>query len=71
VNRLAISALLAASLAACGGGTSLDSSLTIDNASSHTFIEINLSPTGAVEWGTDLLGADILTPGETLEASGI
>ena len=50
---------------------SLDSSLVIENDSSYTFIEINLSPTGTVSWGADLLGAQVLEPGDVLELSGI
>jgi hypothetical protein len=70
VKRLAA---LVLALAACGtsddGGG--DSSLTIDNDSSYTLIEINLSPTTSVSWGADLLGSDVLAPGEVFEASGI
>lgn len=73
MNRLAIMAVLAASLVACAAEDegSLDSKLTIENASSYTFIEINLSPTSQVSWGQDLLGADVMEPGDVLEASGI
>jgi len=65
-------AVLFVALAACGtsddGG---DSTLTIDNDSTYTLIEINLSPTTSVSWGPDLLGAEVLAPGEVFEASGI
>ena len=65
MNRLALLAVL--SLAACG----TDSTLTIDNASSYALAEINLSPEDSTSWGADLLGSDVLLPGEALEVSGI
>ena len=70
MKRLAALCLVVAACAAedDGGG---DSSLTIDNDSSFTLIEINLSPTTSISWGPDLLGADVLAPGEVFEASGI
>lgn len=75
MNRLAMMSVLVmgAALAACAddGGGSLDSTLTIENESSYAFAEINLSPEDAVTWGNDLLGADILAPGEVLEVSGV
>lgn len=49
----------------------LTSTLTIDNQSSFAFIEINLSSVDAESWEEDLLGSDILTPGESVEISGI
>ena len=60
---------------ACGGEDEpefvLDSSLNIENGSSYSFVEINLSPVNADAWGEDLLGSDILEPGDVLELSGI
>ena len=49
----------------------LDSELTIENESSFTMIGIYLSPTSSVQWGEDLLGRDVLEPGDSLEISGI
>jgi hypothetical protein len=67
-----LASALALSLAACSSdGSDLDSSLVISNESSYSFIEINLSPIDHVAWGADLLGTDILIPGEQLETSGI
>ena len=54
-------------LAAC----TTDSTLTIENQSSYTFTEINLSPIDRVSWGADLLGNTVLLPGQALEVSGI
>jgi hypothetical protein len=69
VNRLAVlTALTGLALAACG---TTDSTLTIDNNSSYTLIEINLSPTSAVSWGADLLGTNVLEPGDAFEVSGL
>ena len=70
MNRFTIAAALATSIGACSA-EDLDSSLTIENKSSFTFVEINLSPTDHVDFGTDLLGADTLQPGESLELSAI
>lgn len=70
MKQLAIIAALALGACATDEG-SLDSTLTIDNQSSYAFAEINLSPEDAVDWGSDLLGADILAPGELLEVSGV
>lgn len=76
MKRLLLASLVLgiASLGACatddGGGT-LDSTLTIENESSYAFAEIYLSPEDAGTWGADLLGADILAPGEVLQLSNI
>jgi hypothetical protein len=58
-----VSALLVTALAACGGG---DSSLTITNDSSYTLLEINLAAIDDPNWGPDLLGAEVLDPGDSL-----
>jgi hypothetical protein len=73
VKRLAL--LAALTFAACatddGGGGGGDSTLTINNDSSYSLIGIYLSPTTSVSWGADLLGSEILIPGEAFEVSGI
>jgi hypothetical protein len=66
-------ALLLTGAAGCatdddGGG---GASLTIDNESSYSFIEINISPVNQTSWGSDLLGADILDPGDSFLVSEI
>ncbi|MFN0247664.1 MAG: hypothetical protein ACKV2T_12330 [Kofleriaceae bacterium] len=73
MKRLAIVSLLALGvLGACADdGSDLDSTLTIENESSYAFGEIYLSPEDAASWGQDLLGTDILAPGEVLELSGV
>ncbi|MDQ3369892.1 MAG: hypothetical protein M3680_31120 [Myxococcota bacterium] len=71
MNRLAILATLVFGLVGCAEEEDLTSTLTIDNDSSYTLIEINLSPVDSVAWGADLLGADVLDPGDVLEVSGI
>jgi hypothetical protein len=74
MKRLASTLLLALAIAVPACATDdidTSSSLTIDNDSTFTFIEINLSPTDRVSWGPDLLGAEVLTPGETFLATGI
>ncbi len=67
-----LASALALSFTACASdGDGLDSSLVISNESTYSFIEINLSPIDHVAWGADLLGTDVLVPGEQLETSGI
>lgn len=79
---LPLTMTLSVYLAACGSGDEdpngddlgddiIQSTLTIDNQSSYSFIEINLSPVSASSWGADILGNDILSPGEAVEISGI
>ncbi|HVK83788.1 MAG TPA: hypothetical protein VM513_06760 [Kofleriaceae bacterium] len=64
---------MALALTACateegsGGGATL----TIENDSSYTLISIQLSPTTSVTWGPDLLGSQVLEPGDSLELSSI
>lgn len=70
MKTLALASVLALSLGACASEDD-SSSLVIANESSYSFIEINLSPIDRVAWGADLLGTDILIPGEQLETSGI
>jgi hypothetical protein len=69
-HALTLPILFALAAAGCGEET-LDSNLTIENQSSFTFINIYLSPVDNVEWGSDLLGAEVLEPGEQLELRGI
>ncbi|MBU9697740.1 hypothetical protein GU927_007750 [Rhodobacteraceae bacterium HSP-20] len=38
---------------------------TLENASSHTLNEMYVSPTEADEWGDNILGDQIVAPGET------
>jgi hypothetical protein len=72
--RVALFAALA--LAACGTTSdedpgNLDSVVTIDNNTSYTLIELNLSPTTSVSWGADLLGSEVLEPGDSFQLSGV
>ncbi len=65
---------LTASLVACGSDSADDvgdSTLTIANESSYTFDSIYLSPVDEITWGPDLLGADLLDPGESVEISNL
>ena len=73
-KTLILTSVVIASALSAGCGSDdpdLDSDLTIRNSSSFSFIEINLSPVGELNWGADLLGSDILEPGDVLELSGI
>ena len=49
----------------------ITSNLTIKNASSFSFIEIYISPVGEAIWGPELLGSDVLEPGDEVEFSNI
>ena len=73
MKRLALLAALTLAACATDEGDPIDpgSNLSIDNNSSYTFIAIHLSPTTSVSWGPDLLGAEVLIPGEVFEVSGI
>jgi len=46
-----------------------DATFTVDNQSSQTIVAIHVSPSDELSWGPDLLGGDVLSPGErgTLE----
>jgi len=70
MKTFALASVLALSLGACSDEDA-DSSLVISNESSYSFIEINLSPIDHVAWGADLLGTDILIPGEQVEMANI
>jgi len=63
-----LAALCVTALAACGGG---DSSLTINNDSSYTLFEINLAAIDDPNWGPDLLGGNVLDPGDSLVITDI
>jgi hypothetical protein len=63
-------AVLALGVAGCSAEDA-DASLTIENASSYTLVEIYLSPVDAESWGSDLLGSELLEPGDILEVSAI
>jgi hypothetical protein len=67
-RSLALCAILVTALGACGGG---DSSLTIENDSSFTLFEVNLAAIDDPNWGPDLLGGEVLDPGDTLVITDI
>jgi hypothetical protein len=77
MKNLLITTLLATglTLGACGSEEDdpidLNSTLVIENSSDFAFVEINLSSVDNVSWGSDLLGSDILFPGESVEIGGI
>ena len=68
MKALTTALLLALAIAgsACGDDDTLgDSTLTIENSSSFAIIEINVSSVDETTFGPDLLGNDILFPGES------
>ena len=44
----------------------VDATITIDNDSLVDLIELNVAPTGTIDWGPDLFGGTDLFPGETI-----
>ena len=68
-TSIVIATLATASLAACAADTS--STLTIHNNSSYALIEINVAPVDQTTWGQDLLGVDVLNPGDSFVVSKI
>lgn len=64
---LSLAATLGTTTVAC----STDSTLTIENQSSIALLSIYLSPVSQASWGRDLLGAELLSPGQYAEISGI
>lgn len=73
MNCLGISLALVLGAAGCAAeeDTDLSSTLTIDNDSSFSMIEINLSPTDRIAWGPDLLGTEVLDPGDSFIVSDL
>lgn len=66
-RNLRIAPLVLGLLVALGVGACVvndDASLTIYNGSDYAIMEIYLTPTGSSSWGPDLLGSDLLLPGE-------
>lgn len=43
-----------------------DSSFTVANESDYVLLEVNLAPEGSFSWGQNLLGRDVLYPGEAI-----
>jgi hypothetical protein len=62
-----ITLAIATTAAGCGG----DSSLTVANESSYVLTEIRIAPIDDPNWGPDLLGGDVLLPGEDLVITNI
>lgn len=76
MTKLITTLLMSTSLlfAACGDeedDVDLTSTLTIENDSSFAFLAINLSSVDSSSWGEDILGSDILEPGEAVVIGGI
>ena len=60
IGSLFLFALLAPG---CGGG---DSTITVWNDSSYAIEDIYVTEVGTFDWGPDLLGNDVLLPGEDI-----
>jgi hypothetical protein len=61
-HHIPVIAIAVALLSACEG----DSTLTVRNSSNYVIDEINLAPPTSRTWGPNLLGNDVLFPGEEL-----
>jgi len=64
LNRIAMLAALVVATSACTSGQ-----LTITNQSDFTITEMHVTPTTSVSWGPNLLGGDVLLPGEQTTVS--
>jgi hypothetical protein len=61
--------LIGAALAACSGDNGNrppGATLTVENHSDFAIVDVRVSPVGADDFGPNLLGADVLQPGEDL-----
>ena len=64
INRFALLTALVLGLSACGGG-----SVTVTNQSDFTIVELHVTQTTNISWGPNLLGGDVLLPGESTTIS--
>jgi hypothetical protein len=65
MKRLALAIVCVFALgAAATGCVAEDSTLTIDNQSDYALHSLYVAPIDAIDWGPDLLGGDVLLPGE-------
>ena len=61
-----VAALGSLAVAGCSSGNATDASLHVQNSSDFSIVEIRVTSVGSTTWGPNLLGGDILAPGETL-----
>jgi hypothetical protein len=59
-------AVFGSAAVAAGCTSSSDASLRVENQSDFAIVEIRVTPVGSPSWGSNLLGGDILEPGESL-----
>ena len=50
----------------CSSDNGPDATLHVQNSSDFSIVEIRVTSVGSTNWGPNLLGGDILAPGETL-----
>lgn len=66
-----LAAIAAISMLATGCIIVDDSSFTVDNESDYVITELYIAPTDARTWGPDLLGSNVLFPGDSITITGI
>lgn len=59
-------ATAAFALALCAACTSSTATLRVTNQSDFAIVEMHVAPSGSRTWGPNLLGGDVLLPGESL-----
>jgi hypothetical protein len=59
-------ALGSLTVAGCSSDSGPDSTLHVQNNSDFSIVEIRVTSVGNTSWGPNLLGSDVLAPGETL-----
>jgi hypothetical protein len=61
-----VAALGGLAVAGCSSSNGPDASLHVQNSSDFSIVEIRVTSVGSTTWGPNLLGGDILAPGEML-----
>jgi hypothetical protein len=61
-----VAALGGLAVAGCSSSNGPDASLHVQNSSDFSIVEIRVTSVGSTTWGPNLLGGDILAPGESL-----
>lgn len=67
--RMAAAAAMALCLASAASAQAEDLAFTLKNGTNSVLTEFYTSPTGVEEWEEDVLGKDVLNPGESAQIS--
>ena len=52
--------------AGCGGSSTVDATLRVENRSDFAIVEIRVTSVGSTTWGPNLIAGDVLLPGESV-----